>query len=60
MDHVELELHPFLKQLQLLVTRSEQGGLKLKEVMQHAEFAWAGFYVITDAGQMLFLSLIHI
>ena len=50
----ELELHPLLKQLQMLVGTNGNVSSKLERVMQYAEFGWAATYVITDAGQMLF------
>ena len=50
----ELELHPLLKQLQMLVGTNGNVSSKLEQVMQYAEFRWAATYVITDAGQMLF------
>jgi len=52
---VELELHPLLKQLQILVGRSDENvSSKLEQVMKYTAFAWAAMYIITDAGQMVF------
>ena len=50
----ELELHPFLKKLQMLVGTNGNVSSKLEQVMQYAKFGWAATYVITDAGQMVF------
>jgi hypothetical protein len=57
MASVQLELHPLLKQLQLLVGTSANEGLKLNEVMQYAKFQWVAVYVITDAGRMIVKTL---
>ena len=52
----ELELHPLLKKLQMLVGTDGHVSSKLEQVMQYAEFRWAAMYVITDAGQMVFMT----
>ena len=50
----ELELHPLLKKLQMLVGTDGDVSSKLEQVMQYAHIKWAATYVITDAGQMVF------
>ena len=50
----ELELHPLLKKLQMLVGTNGNVSSKLEKVMQYAKFGWAATYVITDAGHMVF------
>ena len=52
----ELELHQLLKELQLLAGTDGHVSSKLEQVMQYAEFRWAAMYVITDAGQMVFMT----